>query len=298
MSNNLSQEDLSGLSYSKQEFVDYTLDDASLETRCPLDNGRHSTEPQLSAGTLDLIPPKLIASILESLDLPTLTTFRRVSRRAMALVDTLHEYRMVAEHCPDILRAILSIRANSFDCRTLYRTLCTTECATCDQVGNYLYLITCKRVCYLCFMENLDYLPIFLAQAARLTGLSREKVVLRFPNIRALPGIYFSACIVFRCYVTLFDWPCLFESLGASELVPDAEIQHDPARGNFRRFMSIITAPVIGTLDQPVDWGVFCESCRVRETPSLNYEFRTKYTRDGFLDHVEWHRESGTLFLN
>lgn len=87
---------------------------------------------------------------------------------------------MVAEHCPDILRTILSIRANSFDCRTLYRTLCTTESATCDQFGNYLYLITCKRVCYLCFVENLDYLPTFLTQAARLTGLSREKEVLRF----------------------------------------------------------------------------------------------------------------------
>ncbi|KAI0548960.1 hypothetical protein F4679DRAFT_548439 [Xylaria curta] len=78
----------------------------------------------------------------------------------MSLDDSVYQYRMTRKHCPNILRTIVSINAQYFDCRALYGTLSTTKCATCDRFGGYLYLITCKRVCYCCFKSNLDYFPV------------------------------------------------------------------------------------------------------------------------------------------
>ncbi|KAI0116280.1 hypothetical protein GGR51DRAFT_312716 [Nemania sp. FL0031] len=131
----------------KLGIVDFTLDDADLETRCPLDNGlQDSPQPQQSAGQLDMLPLEIITSILLTLDLPTLTTFRLTNRRAMALVSSIYQYGMVLKHCPDILRAIISINANSFDCMTLYQVLSNRKCETCHRFGSYLYLVTCKRV--------------------------------------------------------------------------------------------------------------------------------------------------------
>ncbi|KAF7557377.1 hypothetical protein G7Z17_g717 [Cylindrodendrum hubeiense] len=295
MSNHLSEADLSKFCYPKSEIVDNTLDDASLETRCPLDNGQHSTGPHLSAGMLDLLPPELITPILVALDLPTLIAFRRVSRRAMAIVDSLHEHGMMVEHCPDILRAIFSTHANSFDSSTLYRTLSTTRCATCDRFGNYLYIITCKRVCYHCFTENLDYLPLVTSTVATLTGWS-EKTVRQLPSMKSLAGGYSTARDM-SPRTDLVDRSSVFTKLaGDSEQASDGGNRHPGlTRGHPRRFMAIITAPVLGASDGLVDWGVFCESCRTKDTLSLGFAFRTKFTMAEIVKHIEWHREENTL---
>ncbi|KAG7135408.1 hypothetical protein HYQ46_008930 [Verticillium longisporum] len=78
--------------YTKQNICDNTLDDAQLETRCPLDNGRHADalmSTHYPAGQLDQLPAELLIQILLQIDIPSLTHFRRVNRRAMGLVDSI-----------------------------------------------------------------------------------------------------------------------------------------------------------------------------------------------------------------
>ncbi|KAH6691081.1 hypothetical protein EV126DRAFT_482972 [Verticillium dahliae] len=81
--------------YTKQNICDNTLDDAQLETRCPLDNGRHADalmSTHYPAGQLDQLPAELLIQILLQIDIPSLTHFRLVNRRAMGLVDPIpHE---------------------------------------------------------------------------------------------------------------------------------------------------------------------------------------------------------------
>lgn len=53
--------------YMHQHITDHTLDDAQLETQCPLDNGRHtdvSIPPRYSVGQLDQPLAELLIQVL------------------------------------------------------------------------------------------------------------------------------------------------------------------------------------------------------------------------------------------
>lgn len=83
--------------------VDYTIDDARLGTCCPLDDDRYATQPSRSLEKLDELSLELLSEILLGLDIPILIGFRRVNRRAMAVVSSSLQYRKTIEQCPDVL---------------------------------------------------------------------------------------------------------------------------------------------------------------------------------------------------
>ncbi|KAH9218306.1 hypothetical protein DL95DRAFT_385715 [Leptodontidium sp. 2 PMI_412] len=119
--------------YTKQNICDNTLDEAQLATRCPLDNGRRSITPvHPSIGNLDKLPVEILTQVLMYTDVPSITRFRRVNSLAMLLVDSVPKYAAIIKHCPNIIRAILSIEADGFNCNVLYATLSSTRCSTCD----------------------------------------------------------------------------------------------------------------------------------------------------------------------
>ncbi|XXG96419.1 hypothetical protein Hte_002701 [Hypoxylon texense] len=297
----LSPDQLELYAYRKLTIVDNTLDDARLESRCPLDNGRHRGQPRHSVGQLDMLPPEIVTEILLALDLPTLTTFRRVNCRAMSLVDSLRQYDMVFKHCPDVLRAIISINAKHFDCKTLYQALSTSKCEYCDRIGGYLYLITCKRVCYFCFTsldQDHNHFPMLTADAIKHMGLPKKKLE-HLPHVRSLPGRYTAFRHKSKSRITLFDRQAVLkEALKTSTRSTAGGLQqlsefsdrrvHPPDRKTRepRRYMSIISAPFFGSSGQSVDWGFYCKRCRDKE-PGVR--FRNKYTKDGILDHIRGH---------
>ena len=190
--------------YTKQNICDNTLDDARLVTRCPLDKGRctdASIPARHPAGHLDRLPAELLLQVLLYTDLPSLTAFRRLNRRAMDLVDSIPQYAAIIKHCPDIIRAIISIQADAFSCDVLYKTLSTTGCSTCERFGDHLYLIDCRRVCYLCFTRKPEYFPLTIGRASRFSpprGTQRCNATTSCQHLRAanppsvlsLPGRY------------------------------------------------------------------------------------------------------------
>lgn len=281
----LSPDQLGEYGYRKSRIVDHTLDDAWLETRCPLDNGRHTGQPKEPAGRLDRLPVELVAEILLTLDLPSLTAFRRVNRRAMGLVTSLHQYLKVVEHCPDILRAIVSIDAKHFDCATLFRTLSTSKCATCDHFGGYLYLVTCKRVCYSCFTTDLSYFPVSAALASKRTGLSRKQLK-GLPHIFSLPGRFTDRSKLARSRVMLVDRRSLLRRASeiSGQTFDERLGQVDLTTREPRRYMSIISAPHLTSSGRLADWGFYCTRCIDDTEPATN--FRNKYTESGFMDHI------------
>jgi hypothetical protein len=58
---------------------------------------------------LDQLPAELLIQVLLYIDIPSLTVFRRVNRRAMQLVDSVPQYAAIINYCPNTIRAILSI---------------------------------------------------------------------------------------------------------------------------------------------------------------------------------------------
>lgn len=280
---------LKQLGRRKLSIVDQTLDDIDLHIRCPLDNGRHHGQQQHSAGTLDRLPAELVAQILLALDLPSLTTFRRVNRRAMDLVDSVYEYQMIFRHCPGVLRAIISIGARHFDCATLFKTLSAGDCATCDRFGHCLYLITCKRVCYYCFTENVSYFPISAMVVAKRTSLTRRELE-SLPHVLSVPGLWTAPGKVATRRIVLFDRQALLKraSEASGQTFDETLGQLDYATKETRRFMAIISAPQFISSGHSADWGLYCTGC-VDDAGGPATNSRNTYTRDDIADHIARH---------
>ncbi|KAG6896748.1 hypothetical protein C0993_008127 [Termitomyces sp. T159_Od127] len=283
--------------YRKQIIPDNKLDDAQLEIRCPLDNGRHDCKTISTcfpANELDRLPLELIIEVLLQLDIPSLTRFRGLSRRTMELVNSVRQYTAIIEHCPNIIRAIVSIQADGFDCGTLYRTLCTSRCSTCNLFGDHLYLIDCCRVCYFCFTQRAEYFPLTSREAYKLfthnanlqsNAKSSRKLfkLAKLPSILSLPGRYARAWRGGKLQsrrLQLYDRRAVVQSLTGSGLP-----QSDKTTGEPKRFMAIITAPVLLNGGREVDRGFFCLGCW-DESDEKSKHSRIKYMTEELPGHI------------
>ncbi|EEU47065.1 uncharacterized protein NECHADRAFT_78111 [Fusarium vanettenii 77-13-4] len=229
-------------------------------------------------------------------DLPSLTRFRRVNRRAMDLVDSVPQYAAIIKHCPNIIRAILSIQADSFNCHVLYTTLSTTRCFTCERFGDPLYLIDCRRVCYFCFTRRLEYFPLTIGRASSFfapNGTQRRNAITSRQHLRAanppsvlsLPGRYCTAWAsgggnLVRKRLQLFDRGAVIQDLAGSGLPKVDKTTREPLR-----FMAIITAPHLFDSGPRADWGYFCLGCK-EEKEEKTKHFRIKYTREEVSEHI------------
>jgi hypothetical protein len=79
---------LGGATYLRPNVIDHTLDDNSLEDKCPLDNDKHYINPQYHLGVLDKLPLELLCNTLLKTDIRSLTDFRCVNARAMEVVNS------------------------------------------------------------------------------------------------------------------------------------------------------------------------------------------------------------------
>ncbi|KAG5928742.1 hypothetical protein E4U42_000055 [Claviceps africana] len=266
--------------------VDHTLDDASLESRLPLDDGRYALRSTCSAGSFDLLPPELMTEVLLALDLPSLAAFRQANSRAMGLVDSLHQYATVRRHCPNVLRAILSIRADSYDCKTLHSTLRTSQCASCERTAPYLYLISCKRVCYFCFTSDPAYLPATAAEATRLRKIKKGRLLL-LPSVLSLPGRYTGFPRPSRRRLRLFDRVAMLKVVRESSGMAVEDMKPpcvDRTTRELRRYMAIVAAPYLDGLGRSADWGFYCMGCA--DDTGIERHFRNHFTKDGLAEHM------------
>jgi len=289
--------------YRTNNICDNTLDDAQLETRCPLDIGQHDCTPISTCfvtNQLDRLPLELLIEVLLQLDIPSLTRFRGLNRHAMELVNSVHQYTAIIKHCPNIIRAIVSIQADAFDCSTLYRTLCTSRCFTCNRFGDHLYLIVCCRVCYLCSTQRAEYFPLTSREASkfftpiakpRSNAKSSRKLLelVKPPSILSLPRRYCSA-VIFRGGVLwarqlqLYHRWAVVQSLAGSGLPQSDNTTREP-----KQFMAIISTPVLLNAGWQVDHRFFCLGCRNKRDGIIAC-FRIKYTTEDMSEHIASYR--------
>lgn len=105
-------------------------------------------------------------------------------------VDAFPPYNSVRQYAPNLLRAVLSIQvAGHITAVDLYNALSTQNCLYCGDLGAFIYLFTCARVCCLCVSDEMDILPFAPLLAKISCGLS-AKDVSSVPIIRSLPGMY------------------------------------------------------------------------------------------------------------
>jgi hypothetical protein len=181
---------LEGLTYPCPLLTDFTLDD-NLRAK-GLMHGKHYSRrpPTADLGALGVIPLEILQNILPTLDVQSLMAFRRVNRMAMEVVESTPQYKAVAKHAPSALRGIICVEAGkNMSLETIHEKLCTAECEECGDFGGYLYILTCKRVCFLCLSQNIRFLPLLRSQAIRKFGLKRH-MLRSLPCMTSIPGTY------------------------------------------------------------------------------------------------------------
>lgn len=264
---------------AKLPMLQYTLGDIDLSLCCPLDNGRHAIQPMQALGHLDLLPLETLTDVLLRLDLLSLTIFRRVNKHAMQVIDSIPQYQRIYQHCPHILRDIISTEAGHFSLGTLYEAFCNPYCTLCGDFGGYLYLITCLRVCYICFTENKLFLPVSGKQACTITRYSRKNLQ-QLPHIRSLRGRYADSGQLCRSRLQLWDRKAVFL---AQTNTPGHE-KSDRRCNDSRRFMAVTYAPYFEQPFKIASLGLYCLGCS--ESHEKETYFRKQYTRQGFVNHV------------
>lgn len=159
------------LIYPRLSLKDHTLDENLPRFQSERDRNRLRSPPKTCAGALEALPHEMIVKILSQLDLRTLADFRCVNRRALELVDALPEYKAIVTHARNALRGIVSIETGRWiTLSVLYEKLCARKCEQCDDFGGHLYLLTCKRVCFLCLSQDKLYLPLTRRRVSRIFG--------------------------------------------------------------------------------------------------------------------------------
>ncbi|KAG6823235.1 hypothetical protein H0H92_010906 [Tricholoma furcatifolium] len=283
---------LKNLTYTHLRICDFTLDD-----NLPNHDNVYIPNPSKSyLGALDTLPLELLGEILQQLDLRTLTDFRHVNRRAMWLVESLPQYKAIRKHAYNALRGIIYTEAGRWiTCDTLYDKLCTAECEECGDFGGYLYILTCKRVCFLCLSKDKQYIPLRYRHAIRKFGLNR-RVLGTLPSMKSIPGTYSPMEKKVRARIALVDSDCarraaitLHGSASAMEEYVSSTGTQDPLdrrEGNTLRFMAIVRTPWLNRSSQELEWGFHCAGCQKCHY-SRTLHFRRKFTVGSFNDHLK-----------
>jgi hypothetical protein len=309
------------LTYPHLRINDFTLDE-NLQTP---PHYHISTSPEIGLGSLDILPLELFQRILSQLDLRTLTDFRRINKLALQFVASIPQYKAISTHANDALRGVLSIETGLWiTCETLYAILCTPQCEQCGDFGGYLYILTCKRVCFLCFTQEQTYLPLRYSHAIQKFGLNRQ-ILDTLPQMRSIPGTYSPNQKKCRYRFTLVDYDCARHagialhgsvtamdkhvsdiagqklwrygerlsqrSTGPSASTtrrPRTESPFDGESGNPLRFMAIVRTPCLNRISKDVEQGSYCIGCERSYDSYRNrlMHFRRKFNIDLFNEHL------------
>ena len=128
-------------------------------------------------GALDKLPIELVHAILLDLDLRSLSRLTQVCSRGQGLVLSLPAYRVLLTHVPADI-SVLSCTGYITYCSlaSIYATLCSDRCVSCNSFGAFLFAPTCERCCHECLIRNPELWLIHQDLARECFGFSPEQI--------------------------------------------------------------------------------------------------------------------------
>nr|POE53538.1 hypothetical protein CFP56_28760 [Quercus suber] len=315
---------LHSTTFTQKQLNDNTLDDNL--SQFSFQPSQSLESPQYDAGVLDTLPLELLHLVMAKLDLRSLTNFRYVNRRTAELVDSQPQYRVVARYARSSIRGVLSIQTGAWiTCETLYDKLATPECEACGDFAGYLYLITCRRVCFLCLSEDESYLPLGLDTARRRYGLRREQIE-KLPCMTIVLGTYSPGESTLSKPYVLYDYDSIVSAAAlhhgsleaANRHMSDSQAQmdeehrlkcqsaidqglraprlppklfpHDGRSRNPRRFATVVPTPYLDRRSMRLETGFHCAACKSNTRRPLHW--RRLFTSTSFAIHL---RDCGSI---
>ncbi|RAH41841.1 uncharacterized protein BO95DRAFT_467448 [Aspergillus brunneoviolaceus CBS 621.78] len=298
---------ISESTYVFLNLTDNTLDDVDESLRLDKQLKLDPHSARYGLGALEKLPLGILHPTLLALDIRSMTEFHPRARPAALRGSLNHE------------------TARDFSCQALYETLSTAECDGCGDFGGYLYLLACRRVCFLCLTEKTDYLPLSRKDVIRQFGLDPTHLA-RLPHMKSFPGQYSPRWIKCRRRETLFDHGSAREAgiavHGTAEAMeryalemiskqleaynsrlsvrqtsqrpgrpPRSADAFDGHCSNPKRFVGIIRAPFFSRNTLSPEWGFHFLACKAHHY-RRPLHWRRKYTIESCRDHT---REFGEV---
>ena len=248
-----------------------------------------------SLGKLDALPLEILHQILRKVDICALVAIRNTNQRGLRTVESMLEFKTVAVY-PRALSAMIRIRNRFADLSTLAACITDTQCSDCDQYGDYIYLITARRVCYPCFRSSAHYVPL----AREMTRLPDDRLR-TIPHIYTTPGRYGILTSSDRSFELYDQRHVEAEYVAAGLSIGDiafcndmlAMIPHSNRKVDPVRYMAVIPGPYFDETSQALHRGFCCPACEYNgDTLGLLVPMgwgrpTRRYTRDGLRQHIE-----------
>jgi hypothetical protein len=144
-----------------------------------------------SLGTFDQFPLEILYMILEFSTIQDLSRLCRASLRGNFIVTSLKIYRELIEYVPYVLAALVRTDlVGNHAAIDIYRSLRSTNCCFCNELGNYLWLPTCERCCISCIQHNSRLRILNLDQANLFFNVSRADMARSGIAMKSIPGKY------------------------------------------------------------------------------------------------------------
>lgn len=246
-------------------------------------------------GTLDSLPPELLRMVYLELDISSCLNLRQTNRRAREFVSNMVEYRAVAQHALETLRAVL--RTGIYPhvkVSNLYKALCTRGCTVCDnEFGGFLFLPTTTRCCYPCINEPRDLQVFTVAGLAKEIGVREQKFRHILPVLRTLPGVYTMTQRTRKARHSLVSHPDAISALGKLGFsdTSAASMLSKIRSKDIDTSMVSTSMPLFDPITGEVQYGVCCKGCQIvielgidRSDDKVTRRDRI-YSKEGYLDH-------------
>ena len=298
-----------------------TLGDLKLSQYCPLAQHRAEGVQIHTLGRLERLPHEVLDMIWAQLDFQSLMTMERVNRRAFDTINAVPQIKAIMRCCADAIRASLIVQAApSISCLLLFQKLSSSLCECCGDFGGYLYVLTCTRLCYLCFTHHRKYLPILKSHARNRFGLSAKDILL-LPHMKSVPGQYtildknhsggtflidaeaarqmslakhgIASSEYYNAGKHIAGRPAACDlgmvSANEEDKLPGLRALRENVPGdhfdyNPKRFMAIIRVPFIDTRNRQALWGFHCLCCRNEVEDGRH--FQRQFLASGFRHHL------------
>ena len=154
-----------------------------------LNDTRQITKPS-SAGVLDILPIELLTVVTNELDLQTLLRIRLLSHRGKAIVDSSPAYRDLRKYASKTIAALTRVGLLGYhSASTLHAALRSENCASCQRFAPFLFLPTCKRVCFVCLYYDRFWRVITPRMASTCFGIA-TKDLKYIPCLSRIAGHY------------------------------------------------------------------------------------------------------------
>lgn len=234
------------------------------------------------------LPIELIFAVCLLLDVRSCFRLRQANRRARCIVSSLNEYRAVATHGLEALRAALRTGiASRLTITDLYQPLCTRDCVICGSFGGFLFLPTATLCCFACIGNAHRLHVVSLSAISKASWIPRRQLRGMLPVLHILPGTY--SIEKKRCYglAHLVGREQAIAFLRSIRYYIDASIPSHP----LGRYAASTALPYLDRATSRIENGLSCKGCRI--TAEENYfgveEFCDQvYSRAAYLHHFRF----------